>query len=154
MEPQLFSSPEAPAHLCSSHCVSFNATLSSSLSSSSSSSFTFLSQTYLSGHNKLPLLLCCFWNRNLPALLVLPHGWQKWAKKTLFFDGFISPPWSSAGWRHSPPTPAHTRAVLMLTFTHQCGSRVIITIQCLVCFFFTIWSHLDDERHQAVGVSC
>lgn len=54
--------------------------------SSSSSSF---SQTNLSGHNRLPLQLCCFWNGNPSALLVLPRGWQKLATKTLLFEGFI-----------------------------------------------------------------
>lgn len=48
------------------------------------------SQTNLSGHNRLPLQLCCFWNENPSGPLVLPLGWQKLAKKTFFFEGFIS----------------------------------------------------------------
>lgn len=43
------------------------------------------SKTDLSGHNRLPLQLCCFWKRNPSAPLVLPLGWQKLAMKTLFF---------------------------------------------------------------------
>ncbi len=60
------------------------------LEATSSSSSSSLSQTNLSGHNRLPLQLCCFWNGNPSARLVLSLGWQKLAKKTLFLDGFIS----------------------------------------------------------------
>lgn len=93
-------------------------------SSSSSSSF---SQTNLSGHNRLPLQLCCFWNGNPSALLVLPRGWQKLATKTLLFEGFIC---------LSLPSDCSTVALffllslrVLLGVIHQCGGCVIVATQ-------------------------
>lgn len=84
-----------------------------------------LSQTNLSGHNRLPLQLCCFWNGNPSAPLVLPLGRQKLAKKTLF-DGFISPPWAQL-------TVDFCASALgvgpLFTFTHHWGSCVIMVTQ-------------------------
>ena len=84
-----------------------------------------LSQTNLSGHNRLPLQLCCFWNGNPSAPLVLPLGRQKLAKKS-FFDGFISPPRTQL----TVDFCASALGVgLLFTFTHHWGSRVTMVTQ-------------------------
>lgn len=107
---------------------------------SSSSSF---SRTNLSGHNRLPLQLCCFWNGNPFSPACSPSRLTEISQKDTLLWGIysISPLSTDSRFFFSFPLSG-----CLFAFTHQCGSCVIVATQLgisSICEVIQLYYHLQ-----------